>query len=92
MSLQVLVPNVLAAASKMTQTAAQPLYGKCASIFGRRAVCIFSSAVFLLGSLGCGLSRTYPQLLAARALAGVGGGGLTVMTGTFELYEDRTPS
>lgn len=64
----------------MTQTAAQPLYGKCASIFGRRAVCIFSSAVFLLGSLGCGLSRTYPQLLAARALAGVGGGGLTVMT------------
>ncbi|KAI5478711.1 MFS general substrate transporter [Pseudohyphozyma bogoriensis] len=63
----------------MTQTAAQPLYGKCSQIFGRRVTTMFSSAVFLLGSLACGLATTYPQLLAARAVAGVGGAGLTVM-------------
>ncbi|KAI5481878.1 MFS general substrate transporter [Pseudohyphozyma bogoriensis] len=63
----------------MSTTALQPLYGKCAQIFGRRVVCLFSSVVFLLGTLACGLSQTYPQLLAARAFTGVGGAGLAVM-------------
>ncbi|KAM0752749.1 hypothetical protein T439DRAFT_181881 [Meredithblackwellia eburnea MCA 4105] len=63
----------------LTQTAAQPLYGKCADIFGRRSVTLFSSTIFLIGSLACGLAQSYPQLLAARAFAGVGGAGLAVM-------------
>ncbi|CEQ38765.1 SPOSA6832_00235 [Sporobolomyces salmonicolor] len=61
----------------MSQTAFQPLYGKASDLAGRKAATLFASVIFLLGSLACGLSRTYPQLIAARAFAGIGGGGLT---------------
>ncbi|GAA5901937.1 hypothetical protein JCM5296_006307 [Sporobolomyces johnsonii] len=64
----------------MSQTAFQPLYGKASDLAGRKAATLFASVIFLLGSLACGLSRTYPQLIAARAFAGIGGGGLTTMS------------
>lgn len=48
---------------------------------------MFSSGVFLIGSLACGLAQSYPQLLAARAFAGVGGAGLTVMVQYSTLIE-----
>ncbi|KAK9899963.1 MFS general substrate transporter [Cystobasidium minutum MCA 4210] len=64
----------------LTQTAFQPLYGRFSDIFGRKAATLFASAVFLIGSLGCGLSQTFWQLIAARAFAGIGGGGLTTMS------------
>lgn len=63
----------------LTQTAFQPLYGRLSDIFGRKPATLFASGVFLLGSLLCGLSRTFTQLCIARAIAGIGGGGLTSM-------------
>lgn len=54
--------------------------GRFSDIFGRKAATLFASAVFLIGSLGCGLSQTFWQLIAARAFAGIGGGGLTTMS------------
>ena len=63
----------------LTQTAFQPLYGRLSDIFGRKAATLFASSVFLVGSLLCGLSRTFVQLCVARAIAGIGGGGLTSM-------------
>lgn len=63
----------------LTQTAFQPLYGRLSDIFGRKAATLFASTVFLIGSLLCGLSRTFMQLCIARGIAGVGGGGLTSM-------------
>ncbi|CBQ72114.1 related to multidrug resistance proteins [Sporisorium reilianum SRZ2] len=63
----------------LTQTAFQPLYGRASDIFGRKPATLFASAIFLVGSLLCGLSQTFWQLCAARALAGIGGGGLTTM-------------
>lgn len=56
------------------------LYGRLSDIFGRKSATLFASFIFGLGSLFCGLSRTYPQLIAARAFAGIGGGGLTTMS------------
>ncbi|PWY98492.1 MFS general substrate transporter [Testicularia cyperi] len=64
----------------LTQTAFQPLYGRASDIFGRKAATLFASIVFLVGSLFCGLAQTFWQLCAARALAGIGGGGLTTMS------------
>ncbi|KAL7006572.1 hypothetical protein EMMF5_003738 [Cystobasidiomycetes sp. EMM_F5] len=64
----------------LTCTAFQPLYGRFSDIFGRKAATLFASVVFLVGSLACGMSRTFPQLIAARAVAGIGGGGLTTMS------------
>ncbi|WFD01888.1 hypothetical protein MOBT1_000568 [Malassezia obtusa] len=63
----------------LTQTAFQPLYGRLSDIFGRKPATLFASSVFLVGSFLCGISRTFVQLCVARAIAGIGGGGLTSM-------------
>ncbi|UZJ51739.1 hypothetical protein CBS101457_001059 [Exobasidium rhododendri] len=64
----------------LTQTAFQPLYGRFSDIFGRKTATLFASFTFGLGCLFCGLSQSFWQLCAARALAGIGGGGLTTMS------------
>ncbi|KAH8812130.1 major facilitator superfamily domain-containing protein [Xylogone sp. PMI_703] len=63
----------------ITSTAFQPLYGRFSDILGRR-VCFFTATVtFLLGCLGCGLAPDIISLNLARALTGLGGGGLITM-------------
>ncbi|KAI0931747.1 hypothetical protein AcW2_000569 [Taiwanofungus camphoratus] len=63
----------------LTMTSFQPLYGKLSDIFGRKACLIFAYLVFALGSLFCGLASSMTGLIAARALAGIGGGGMTTV-------------
>ena len=55
----------------------RPLYGKMSDIFGRKPCLVVAYAVFGLGSLFCGLARNMTELIAARAFAGLGGGGMT---------------
>lgn len=50
---------------------------KLSDIFGRKACLVFAYATFALGCLLCGLAGNMTQLIAARALAGIGGGGMT---------------
>ena len=50
----------------LTLTSFQPLYGKLSDIFGRKAALLFGYAVFGLGCLFCGLSRSMNELIAAR--------------------------
>lgn len=57
-------------------TAVTPLYGKSSDIYGRRATLLVSISVFLVGSVLCALAPTMPMLVLARALQGLGGGGL----------------
>lgn len=45
-------------------------------IFGRKECLLFAYAVFGVGCLGCGLAQDMTQLVVARAVAGVGGGGM----------------
>ncbi|KAI1183928.1 major facilitator superfamily domain-containing protein [Nemania serpens] len=63
----------------LTLTTFQPLYGKLSDIFGRRPCLLFAYAVFGLGCLGCGLARDVLELSIARAVAGVGGGGMNAL-------------
>ncbi|KAI1502751.1 MFS general substrate transporter [Biscogniauxia marginata] len=63
----------------LTLTTFQPLYGRLSDIFGRRACLLFAYGVFGLGCLGCALARDIGQLCAARAVAGVGGGGMNAV-------------
>ena len=63
----------------LTLTAFQPLYGRLSDIFGRRACLLFGYGVFGLGCLGCALARGIAGLCAARAVAGVGGGGMNAV-------------
>ncbi|EIW52680.1 MFS general substrate transporter [Trametes versicolor FP-101664 SS1] len=63
----------------LSLTSFQPLYGKLSDIFGRKACLIFAYTIFALGCLFCGLARNMTELIAARALAGIGGGGMTTV-------------
>jgi multidrug resistance protein len=63
----------------LTSTAATPIYGKLSDLYGRRALLQFAIVVFLLASLLCAAAQNIAELVAARALQGVGGGGLISM-------------
>jgi EmrB/QacA subfamily drug resistance transporter len=62
----------------LAQTVVTPLYGKLGDLFGRRIVLQAGLIIFLIGSALCGLSRSFPELIAFRAVQGLGGGGLMV--------------
>ncbi|HEY0524788.1 MAG TPA: MDR family MFS transporter, partial [Stellaceae bacterium] len=63
----------------LTSTAATPIYGKLSDLYGRKAMLQVAIVIFLLTSALCALSATMPQLIAFRALQGLGGGGLIAM-------------
>ncbi|MCD9879705.1 MFS transporter [Streptomyces guryensis] len=62
-------------ATLLTTTATTPLWGKLADLFSKKALLQASLAIFVLGALASGISQTGGQLIAARALQGVGVGG-----------------
>ncbi|KAL0575146.1 hypothetical protein V5O48_006823 [Marasmius crinis-equi] len=57
----------------------QPLYGKLSDIFGRNSCLILAYGVYGLGCVVCGVSQNMSQLILGRALAGIGGAGLTTL-------------
>jgi EmrB/QacA subfamily drug resistance transporter len=60
----------------LTSTATTPLYGKISDLFGRKRIFQFAIVVFLIGSALSGLSGSMYQLIAFRAVQGLGAGGL----------------
>ncbi|KAI0768563.1 amino acid permease ScVBA-like protein [Trametes elegans] len=66
----------------LTQTAFQPLYGKLSDLIGRMAVLYGSIFIFAVGSLLCGAAQSIEWLIIARAIAGVGGGGIVSLVWT----------
>ena len=64
----------------LTSTASTPLYGKISDLYGRRPVYQFSIVIFLIGSFLAGASTSMEQLIAFRALQGLGAGGLMGLT------------
>src|SRR5215216_4572065 len=60
----------------LASTTAVPLYGKLSDIYGRRNLYISAMALFLTGAVWCGLANSMTSLIFARALQGIGAGGI----------------
>jgi MFS family permease len=60
----------------LTATVMMPIYGRLADIYGRRRILLAGITVFLSGAIACAFARSMPQLIAARALQGLGAAGL----------------
>ncbi|MEU2927052.1 MFS transporter [Streptomyces sp. NPDC007251] len=73
----------------LTSTIGLPLYGKLGDLFGRKGVFQFAIAVFVIGSALAGRAQSMDQLIAFRAVQGVGAGGL--MIGVQAIIADIVP-
>ena len=75
----------------LTSTAAAPFYGKLCDIYGRRAMMLWGIGLFVVGSVVCAVAPNMLLLILARALQGVGGGGILPVAQTVigDLVEPR---
>ncbi|MFD1828322.1 DHA2 family efflux MFS transporter permease subunit [Streptomyces desertarenae] len=64
----------------LASTAVTPLWGKLGDQYGRKRLYQGAIVLFLIGSVLCGLARTMGELIAFRAVQGLGGGGLMVLS------------
>ena len=63
----------------LTSTAATPILGKLSDRYGRRPLTLTAILLFAAASVLCGVAQTLGQLIAFRALQGIGGAGLIAM-------------
>src|SRR3954468_19600154 len=75
----------------LTSTATVPLYGKLSDVYGRRRMFVVAILIFLVGSALCGAAQSMTQLAVARAVQGVGAGGLfpLTLTAIADLFSPR---
>ncbi|KKY16916.1 putative major facilitator superfamily transporter [Diplodia seriata] len=69
----------IGSAFNLAAAASTPLWGKLSDIFGRKPVLLVANIVFFIGSLIAALSINIGMLIIARAIQGVGGGGLIIL-------------
>jgi EmrB/QacA subfamily drug resistance transporter len=70
----------------LTSTVSSPLYGKIGDLYGRKSIFQVSIVIFLIGSALAGLSQNMGELIAFRAIQGLGAGGL--MVGALSIIAD----
>ncbi|MEV8311595.1 MFS transporter [Streptomyces flavidovirens] len=74
----------------LTATIGLPVHGKLGDLFGRKGIFQFALVVFVVGSALAGRSRTMDQLIAFRAIQGLGAGG--IMVGVQAIIADIVPT
>jgi EmrB/QacA subfamily drug resistance transporter len=77
------------AAYLLTSTVTVPIYGKIADRWGRKPTFLLGAAIFLLGSVACGMAPTMVALIFARGIQGLGAGAIIPMTMT--IFGDLFP-
>jgi EmrB/QacA subfamily drug resistance transporter len=82
------------AAFMLASTTVVPLFGKLSDIYGRRKLYVLAMVLFLIGSVLCGWANNMTQLILARALQGIGAGGIMplafILIGEMFTLEQRT--
>ncbi|MGW4549894.1 MFS transporter [Streptomyces violaceorubidus] len=66
-------------ASLLTMTASTPLWGKLADLFSKKALVQIALIVYVIGSVVAGLAQNPAMLITARAIQGLGAGGLSAL-------------
>ncbi|MGW4429126.1 MFS transporter [Streptomyces tendae] len=66
-------------ASLLTMTASTPLWGKLADLFSKKALVQIALLVYVVGSVVAGLAQNPGMLITARAIQGLGAGGLSAL-------------
>ena len=66
----------------LASTAVTPIYGKLSDLFGRRNLLLIAIGIFVFGSVLCALAPNMLMLVLARAVQGIGGGGLLSLPNT----------
>lgn len=69
----------LSTAFLLTSTSFQPLFGRLSDTIGRKTPYIFTLTVFLVSTIWCGLAQSMTSFIAARALCGLGAGGMMAL-------------
>src|SRR5947209_4631658 len=64
----------------LASTASTPLWGKLGDLYGRKRLFQTAIVLFLVGSALCGISQNITELILFRALQGLGGGGIIVLS------------
>ncbi|GIN85950.1 MFS transporter [Heyndrickxia sporothermodurans] len=77
----------------LTSAVTVPIFGKLSDLYGRKAIFLIGTVIFLIGSALCGLSQSMEQLIIFRALQGIGAGAImpvtTTIIGDIYPYEKR---
>jgi EmrB/QacA subfamily drug resistance transporter len=68
------------AAYLLAATVMMPIYGKLSDVFGRKPLIVIAIVLFLVGSVVGGLAVDMDWLIAGRAIQGLGGGGLMILS------------
>ncbi|MBG0817992.1 MDR family MFS transporter [Planomonospora sp. ID82291] len=69
----------VASATLLTMTASTPLWGKLSDLYGRKLMFQTSLVIFAVSSVAAGFSQDMAQLIVARAVQGIGAGGLAAL-------------
>jgi MFS family permease len=73
----------------VTAAIGTPLFGKLSDLFGRRTIFQTALGIFVVGSLMCGMAQSMNQLIAFRAVQGLGGGAIQALA--FAILGDILP-
>lgn len=69
----------LSTAFLLTSTSFQPLFGRFSDTIGRKPPYVFTMVIFLVSTVWCGLAQSMLSFIIARAVCGLGAGGMMTM-------------